>query len=141
MISMARTIAWVLVAGSAALAAQALPQFRSGVDLVYLDVSVLDKNRRPVKGLTPADFTIFEDGKPQAVSTFSAIDLADPAPPPTRWMREVASDVRRNTDIVDKRLVSIVMDDAAIPFEVAMVRSAREIGRLVIERLGPNDLA
>ena len=43
MISMARTIAWVLVAGSAALAAQALPQFRSGVDLVYLDVSVLDK--------------------------------------------------------------------------------------------------
>ena len=52
-------------------------------------------------------------------------------------MREVASDVRRNTDIVDKRLVSIVMDDAAIPFEIAMVRSAREIGRLVDRSAGP----
>ena len=126
---------------SVALAAQAPPQFRSGVDLVHLDVSVLDKDRRPVRGLTPADFTIFEDGRPQSVAAFSAIDLPDPEPPPTRWMREVSSDVRRNTDIVDKRLVSIVMDDALIPFDIAMVKSAREIGRLVIERLGPNDLA
>jgi VWFA-related protein len=141
MTSMLRPIVSALVASGAVLAAQAPPQFRSGVDLVHLDVSVLDKNRRPVQGLTAKDFTIFEDGKPQTVATFSAIDLPDPAPPPTRWMREVSSDVRRNTDIVDKRLVSIVMDDAAIPFDIAMVRSAREIGRLVVDRLGPNDLA
>ena len=140
----ALTVAFGLSAASAQQQAEPAPprpQFRSAVDTVRLDVSVLDRNRRPVRGLTPADFTILEDGKPQAVATFSAIDLADPAPPPTRWMREVASDVRRNTDIVDKRLVSIVMDDAAIPFDIAMVRSAREIGRLVIDRLGPNDLA
>jgi len=37
---------------------QALPQFRSQVDLVHLDVSVLDRNRRPVLGLGPNDFTI-----------------------------------------------------------------------------------
>lgn len=131
---------FAMTLAGAVLAAQA-PQFRSGVDLVHLDVSVLDKDRRPVKGLTPADFTILEDGKPQTVAAFSAIDLPDPAPPPARWMREVSSDVRRNTEIVDKRLVSIVMDDAVIPFDIAMVRSAREIGRLVIDRLGPNDLA
>ena len=33
------------------------------------------------------------------------------------------------------------MDDATIPFDLAMIKSAREIGRLVVERLGPNDLA
>ena len=40
------------------------PVFRSTVDLVHLDVSVLDKDRRPVRGLTAADFTISEDDKP-----------------------------------------------------------------------------
>ena len=34
------------------------PTFRAGVDVVQLDVSVLDKNRRPVRGLTAADFTL-----------------------------------------------------------------------------------
>ena len=56
-------------------------------------------------------------------------------------MRDIAPDVKRNTDIVDSRLVVIVMDDATIPFDLAMIKSAREIGRLAIERLGPNDLA
>jgi VWFA-related protein len=134
--------ALALAGAGAVLAAQApQPQFRSGVELVHLDVSVLDKNRRPVKGLTGQDFIVLEDGKPQTVAAFSAIDLADPAPPPARWMRDVALDVRRNTDIVDKRLVTIVMDDGLIPFDIAMVRSAREIGRLIIDRLSPNDLA
>ena len=34
--------------------AQAPPQavFRAGVDVVHLDVSVLDRDRRPVRGLT-----------------------------------------------------------------------------------------
>lgn len=44
------------------------PTFRSRTDLVQLDISVLDKDRRPVRGLTAADFTVLEDGKPQSVS-------------------------------------------------------------------------
>ena len=39
--------------------------FRSGVDIVRLDVSVLDKNRRPVRDLTRDDITILVDGAPQ----------------------------------------------------------------------------
>jgi hypothetical protein len=35
-----------------------LPTFRTGVDVVELDVTVLDKDRHPVPGLTAADFTI-----------------------------------------------------------------------------------
>ena len=41
------------------------PTFRAGVDVIRLDVSVLDKNSRPVHGLTMADFTVLENGKPQ----------------------------------------------------------------------------
>ena len=121
--------------------APAMPQFRAGVDLVHLDVSVLDRDRRPVKGLTAADFTILEDGKPQQVVAFSSVDLPDPAPPSTPWMRDVAPDVRRNTELAERRLVTIVMDDATMPFDQVMIKSAREIGRLVVEKLGPNDLA
>ena len=41
------------------------PTFRTGVDAVQLDVSVLDKDRRPVRGLTAADFTVLDNGKPR----------------------------------------------------------------------------
>ena len=41
------------------------PTFRTGVDAVQLDVSVLDKDRRPVRGLTAADFTVLENSKPR----------------------------------------------------------------------------
>ena len=131
-------------AASAALAQtqqRERPQFRSGVDLVHLDVSVLDKDRRPVRGLAAADFSILEEGQPQTVTAFSAVDLPDPEPPTTPWMRDVAPDVRSNSAIADRRLIVIVMDDATIPFDLPMIKSAREIGRLAIERLGANDLA
>jgi hypothetical protein len=40
-------------------------------DLVYLDVTVLDRNGNPVvTGLTKNDFTITEDGKPQRIFSF-----------------------------------------------------------------------
>ena len=56
-------------------------------------------------------------------------------------MRDIAPDVKRNSEIADRRLVVIIMDDATIPWDLAMIKSAREIGRLAVERLGPNDLA
>ena len=30
--------------------------FKSGIDVVQLDVSVFEKDRRPIRGLTPGDF-------------------------------------------------------------------------------------
>jgi len=48
---------------------QSAPQstFRTGIDLVRIDVTVLDHNRRPVRGLTGDDFTLLMDGKPQPI--------------------------------------------------------------------------
>src|SRR5690348_2690904 len=58
----------VMVSSSAAQLPQpSPPTFRIGVDAVQLDVSVLDAHRRPVRGLTAADFTIVEGGKSRRI--------------------------------------------------------------------------
>jgi VWFA-related protein len=46
-----------------------LPVVRT--ELVQLDVTVSDKDGRNVRGLTPRDFVLLEDGRPQALSHFS----------------------------------------------------------------------
>jgi hypothetical protein len=54
----------------------ALPDtFLSRAEIVMLRVSVTDADRRPIAGLTRGDFTVREDGQPQAVRFFSDDDV------------------------------------------------------------------
>ena len=46
--------------------------FHATSRLVLVDVVATDKNGKFVSGLTPDDFTVLEDGKPQRISGFSA---------------------------------------------------------------------
>jgi VWFA-related protein len=75
-------------ASPAAPAADAsTPTFSAGVELVTVDVVVTDKKNASVTGLRREDFTILEDGKPQELSTFDAIQVPEapaavPAPKP-----------------------------------------------------------
>lgn len=117
------------------------PTFRASVDLVHLDVSVLDRNRRPVRGLVPADFTLLEDGTPQRISVFQAVDIPDAAPPATAWLRDVAPDVRSNAGLQDRRLFLLLLDDATLQSDLRAVRNMKDVARRVVERLGPSDLA
>lgn len=48
------------------------PQFKSGIDLVPLDVCVRSRDGRPTRGLKPADFLILENNVPQRIALFSA---------------------------------------------------------------------
>ncbi len=57
--------------------AQAAPAAASGAGMVPVDVQVLDRNGKPVTGLTEADFTLLEDGAPQQIRYFSAIALTE----------------------------------------------------------------
>src|SRR5579862_7790756 len=120
------------------------PQFRAGVDLVQVDVTVLDKNHRPVRGLTAADFTIIEDGKPQTIAAFSPVDVPDPPPvpivagKPVTWMRDVSSDVQSN-DVASGRIVVLLIDDALIPNDPRIVANAKKITKEIVGRLGPGD--
>ena len=50
-------------------------QFRSSVNAVEVYAAVVDRNGAPVTGLTRADFTLLEDGRPQTISTFAEADF------------------------------------------------------------------
>jgi VWFA-related protein len=113
--------------------------FRTRVEVVQLDVSVLDKHRRPVRGLTQDDFTILEDGKPQKIVGFSAFEIDDAPAPVVGWMRDVPPDVTTNA-LKDSRLFVMVLDDAMIPQEAAFIRDSKKIAASIIDKLGPDDL-
>jgi VWFA-related protein len=127
--------------GRLRVTAQSTPQFRAAVDLVHLDVTVLDAQRRPVRGLTAADFTILEDGKPQAIAAFASVDVPDAEPPAVPWMRDVAPDTRRNDTLDERRLFVIVMDDGMAQLNTAATANAKGIARRFIDGMGPSDLA
>lgn len=112
------------------------PKFRTGVDVVLLDVTVLDRDRRPVRGLRATDFTILEDGKPQPIATFEELDSPEPDGSLVPWMREVAPDVRTNA-ADDRRIVVIILDDGLINFRYN--ENVRSIGRTIIDQLGVSD--
>lgn len=48
---------------------------RVSSDLVRIDVEVTDKSGKPIKGLRQDQFTITDDGKPQAITSFSYADI------------------------------------------------------------------
>jgi VWFA-related protein len=52
------------------------PLFRVEVDLVLLNVTVTDRRGRYIRGLTPSDFRVFEDGILQEVNTFAPRQVA-----------------------------------------------------------------
>lgn len=116
------------------------PLFRGGVELLQLDVSVLDRNRRPVIGLTAADFTLLENGKPKPIRAFTAIQVPASVPAAERAHSTVEPDVYGNrAGEQDGRLVVILMD-RSIPPEQPTI-AARRIATAAVEALGPNDLA
>lgn len=114
--------------------------FRTGVDVVHLDVTVLDARQRPIRGLTADDFTILEDAKPQSIVTFLPVDVPPRVEPRAAWMHDEPEDIVSNAQDV-RRLVVIVMDDALTGYEHGESRSARAIARAAIGGLGPEDMA
>jgi VWFA-related protein len=116
-----------------------VPSFRSGVDVIQLDVTVLDKDHQPVRGLTASDFTILELGKPQPIVAFAAVDVPRPAGQSAPWLRDAPMDVVSN-DVENRRLVTIVMDDAYTSFEPDHMKRAKQIARTAVDELGPGDL-
>ena len=57
------------------------PVFRSGVNLVLVDVVVRDRTGAFVKDLTADDFELFEDGVRQQILTFAVEEIAQKAAP------------------------------------------------------------
>ncbi len=135
----------VVLSASRQSSATQQPTFRAGTEIIQLDVSVLDKDRKPIRNLTKADFTVLEDGKPQRVAAFSAVDVADPppslnaVPAEMRWKRDVTPDVTTNALPPEGRLFAMVLDDALMPFEPRILADAKKAATSVINHLSPTD--
>ncbi|HET9467376.1 MAG TPA: VWA domain-containing protein, partial [Vicinamibacterales bacterium] len=121
--------------------AQQQPTFKVSVNVVDVDVMVKDAQGNFVTGLTADDFEVFEDGKPQAIQTFSYIEL-----PRERLDRfrlagvPVPADVRSNRDVESGRVYIIVLDDLNVaPLRTAIVR--RHARDFIERHFGPRDLA
>jgi len=138
------------IAGSACLlaAGQSAPPgaqavFKSSVDLVHLDVSVLDRARVPVRGLTAADFTILEDGAPRPISAFVELLTKPPTKASDRSsaVDNASADVQTNeiARTPEGRLFVVILDDAMIPADPQMASTAKKIAETAIDRLSPGD--
>lgn len=90
-------------------AQQPAPTFRAGVDLVPVDVTVLDRQGRPISDLTAADFTLKVDGQPRTVVSASYIA--------TRRVDDAVPDRQAfstNAGQRPGRLIALVIDEANI---------------------------
>ena len=145
-----RCVAVLVSFASAQQLPPAEPQtFRTGIDAVQLDVSVLDQERRPVRGLTAADFTVLEDGRPRRLVAFSAVELPPLPTAPPSGVDAVAPDVTRN-DLPPGRLVVIMIDPfldrVMVTGRVTIadppgITALRVTAQRVVDSLGPGDLA
>ena len=74
-----------------------LPTFPGQVEQVTVDVVVTDKKGVPVTGLAKEDLQIFEDGVPQTVVSFEAVEVP-PAPSAMPRPRPGSPRTRRRTN-------------------------------------------
>jgi VWFA-related protein len=127
---------WLAAAAPLAAARPQTPVFRSGVTLVTVDVTVLDRDGNPVPGLKAEDFEIKLNGKAQPVRTLSFVRVAQTAAPlvardidPEVTGRHVAT----NTAAPGESKVFVLMiDDLSYPPEAG--RSLFTSARKFVER-------
>jgi VWFA-related protein len=97
--------------------------FPAEVQQVVVDVVVTDKKGTPITGLTAADFTVSEDGKPQPITSFEAILLperASEAPPPKPRLS-----TNQSPEAQAGRTFAIVFDDVHMaPFQAHRAKGA-----------------
>jgi VWFA-related protein len=139
-------IAWVGSIGASA-AEQAPPTptpapetFPVAVEQVIVDVVVADRRGEPVSGLTEADFTVLEDGRPQKIASFDVIrgEAATDGRPAEASAAAAPPFVATNTSPVARgRTFVIVFDN--VHMSPLGARSAKAAVASFLERTRPTD--
>jgi VWFA-related protein len=126
----------VVLAGSLVAAQQ--PTFRVQIDAIELDAFVTDAQGNPVRGLTVDDFELFEDGKPQVITSFSQVDIPFEARvEPIDAKGAVDPDVVSN-DRSEGRVYLFILDEVA---PVDALRSRVFLRRFLQQHFAANDRA
>jgi VWFA-related protein len=109
--------------------------FRTGTELVQVDVVVLDEAGRPVKGLSPSDITLLDAKRPRNIEIFREVTRArgeatDRPSPPDKVMADVAD----NSTAKSERVVILVIHDLGL--WKARVDLVKDLARQVVDDLG-----
>jgi VWFA-related protein len=120
---------------------QQTPTFRTGTDLVRVDVTVLDRSGNPVTSLTAADFEVRDNGQPQAITSFKLVEANGQAPDDDvsleiRHPGHAAAEAARD----DVRVFLIFWDEYHISPFVGALRAREDLTRIVLNAFGPTDL-
>ena len=133
-------LAAVLMASAAIKAQGQRPSFKTGVQLVRIDVSVLDGKRQPVRGLQASDFTVLEDGQPRPIRAFDAVDHAATSAGGATASVETTTGVATNQASNDASRLIFILMDRSIPTERPML-IARQIADAAVDAMAPGDMA
>ena len=116
--------------------------FRAEINFVEIDAIVTGRDGRFVPGLTKEDFQIIEEGRPQPIATFNAVNI----PVQRAGERDASSpaaaiepDVVTNRQPFNGRLFLLLLDD--LQTDIARTTYVRAAAREFIERhAADNDL-
>ena len=117
------------------------PVFRSGINFIRVDASVVDDDGNFVSDLQASDFEVYEDGTLQQIETFELIEIgpvpAAGAEPPRRVRNR--NDIEREAARSDVRLFVIFFDDYNVRRENGQ-RASLQLTTFLKENLLPTDL-
>jgi VWFA-related protein len=111
------------------------PTFKSGVDLIRLDVNVVSDDGTPVKDLTPDDFDVKVNGKPAPVRALQFLDFARTERTASEQARY--RDVSTNQESLRGRLTILVIDESSLPEDTRPLMNSLA---KYLKTLGPDDL-
>jgi VWFA-related protein len=122
--------------------------FHAQTEVVLVNVTVRDKNGKLIRDLKPEDFTVFEDSKPQKISSFDVENtdaVANEAVPQVQLLNHpgpavgVKPSVETVAQLKDRRLIVLFFDLSSMePDDVDHSVSAAE--NYVAKQMQPADL-
>jgi VWFA-related protein len=137
-----RVDGWLIVAGVVALSATAVlaqaPQppagslFRTGIDVVVVEATVLDRDGAVFQGLRPADFSVEINGKPREVVAADLVRHESAGAETAATSPEITS----NQQAVAGRTILIVVDHISLRTEN---RAVLDTAKKWVATLGPTD--
>jgi VWFA-related protein len=127
-------------AGAQEPAPQKPPTFRTGTNVVRVDVMVTDRSGNPVRTLTADDFEVLENGTPQPITSFKLLEAngqpTDDLSLPIRSPEHAAAEAARD----DVRVFLIFWDEYHIGEFVSSLRAREQLTKFVLDAFGPTDL-
>ena len=112
--------------------------FKVRVNLVLVRVVVRDEHGKIIDNLKKEDFQIFDNRKPQTISTFSVeTPLSHPVPVVSVSDRDSADSETQPAPNLPQRFISLFFDDLHLAMEDAV--SVRSAGVRILDAVGPAD--